>query len=95
MPAFDGKPEKFELIEELFHISVKIHNQLTEEDKINYFHSLIRDDAFQTFKNITSLNRETLVEILTVFRKTYVEPQSMATEKHKVQRLVFKPGKQK
>ena len=95
MPTFDVKSEKFELFEDLFQTSLKIHNQLTEEDKINYFHSLMRGDALQTFKNITSPNRENLAEILTVFRRKYVKPQSMATAKHKFQRLVFNPANQK
>ena len=95
MPTFDGKSEKFELFEDLFQTSLKIHNQLTEEDRINYFHSLMRGDALQTFKNITSPNRENLAEILTVFRRKYVKPQSMATAKHKFQRLVFNPANQK
>ena len=95
MPTFDGKSEKFELFEDLFQTSLKIHNQLTEEDKINYFHSLMRGDALQTFKNITTPSRENLAEILTVFRSKYVKPQSMATAKHKFQRLVFNPANQK
>ena len=95
MPTFDGKSEKFELFEDLFQRSLKIHNHLTEEDKINYFHSLMRGDALQTFKNITSPNRENLAEILTVFRRKYVKPQSMATAKHKFQPLVFNPANQK
>ena len=95
MPTFDGKSEKFELFEDLFQTSLKIHNQLTEEDKINYFHSLMRDDALQTFKNISSRNRENLTEILTVFRRKYVKPQSTATARHKFQQLVFNPANQK
>ena len=95
MPTFDGKSEKFELFEDLFRKSLEIHNQLTEEDKIKYFHSLMRGDALQTFKNNTSPNRENLAEILTVFRRKYVKPQSMATAKHKFQRLVFNPANQK
>ena len=95
MPTFDGKSEKFELFEDLFQTSLKIHNQLTQEDKINYFHSLMRGDALQTFKNITTPNRENLGEILTVFRRKYVKPQSMATAKHKLQRLVFHQANQK
>ena len=95
MPTFDGKSEKFELFEDLFQTSLKIHNQLTEEDKINYFHSLMRGDALQTFKNISSPNRENLTEILTVFRRKYVKPQSMATAKLKFQQLVFNPANQK
>ena len=95
MPTFDGKSEKFELFEDLFQTSLKIQYQLTEEDKINYFHSLMRGDALQTFKNITTLSRENLAEILTVFRRKYVKPQSMATAKHKFERLVFNPANQK
>ena len=55
----------------------------------------MRGDALQTFKNITSPNRENLGEILTVFRRKYEKPQSMATAKHKVQQLVFNAANQK
>ena len=95
MPTFDGNSQKFELFEDLFQTSLKIHNQLTEEDKKYYFHSVMRGDALQTFKNITSPNRENLGEILTVFRRKYVKPQSMATAKHKFHQLVFNPVNQK
>ena len=94
MPTFDGKSEKLELFEDLFQRSLKIHNQLTEEDKINYFHSLVRGDDPRTFKNVTSPNRENLGEILTVFRMKYVKPHSMARAKYKFQRLVFNPSNQ-
>ena len=95
MATFDGKSEKFELFEDLFQTSLKIHNQLTEEDKTNYFHSLMRADALQTFRNITRPNREILGEILTVFRRKYVKLQSMATATHKFQPLVLVPANQK
>ena len=95
MPTFDGKSEKFELFEDLFQTSLKNHIQLTQEDKINYFHSLMLGDALQTFKNITSPNRENLGEILTAFHRKYVKTQSMATAKHKFQRLVFASANQK
>ena len=95
MPIFDGKSEKLELFEDLFQTSLEIHNQVTQEDKINDFHSLMRGDALQTFKNISSRNRENLTEILKVFRRKYVKPQSMATAKYKFQQLVFNPLNQK
>ena len=95
MPKFDGKSEKFKLFEDLFQTGLKIHNQLTQENKKNYFHSLMRGDALQTFKNNITPNRENLREILTVFRRNYVRPQTMATAKHKFQRLVFNPANQK
>ena len=95
MATFDGRSEKFELFEYLFQTSLKIHNQLTEEDKIKYFHSFMLGDALQTFKNISSPNRENLTEIPTVFRRKYVKTQSMATAKHKFQQLVFNPANRK
>ena len=95
MPTFDGKSRKFELFEDLFQTSLRTHTQLTEEDKLHFFHSLMRGDALQTFKNISSPNRENLTEILTVFRRKYVKPKSMATAKHKFQQLVFNPANQK
>ena len=95
MLTFDGKTENFELFEDLFQTSLKIHNQLTEDDRINYFHSLMRGDALQTFKNISGPTPENLAEILAVFRRKYVKPQSMATAKHKFQKLVFNPANQK
>ena len=54
----------------------------------------MRVDALQTFKNINGPTRETLEEIIAVFRRKYVKPQSMATAKHKFQTLVFKSANQ-
>ena len=79
MPNFDGKTEKFELFQDLLRTCLKIHNPFTEQDKLNHFHSLKRGNALQTFENITSLNRRKLGEILTVFSRKYLKPQSMAT----------------
>ena len=92
MPIFDGKSKKFELFEDLFQTNFKIQYQLTEEDKIKYFHSLMRGDALQTFKNISSGNRENLAEILSVFHRKYLKFQSPATAKHKFQHLVLIPA---
>ena len=78
MPTFDGKSEKFELFEDLFQTNLKIHNQVTEDDRINYFHSLMRGDALQTFEKINGPIRENLGEILAAFRRRYIKPQSMA-----------------
>ena len=95
MPTIDGNSEKIELFEGLFQTSLKIHNESTEDDRINYFHSLMRGDALQTFKKINGPTRESLGEILAVFRRRYVKPQSMATAKHKFHKLVFNPANQK
>ena len=67
MPTFDGKSQKTEMLEDLFQAHLKFHNQLTEEDKINCFHSLMRVGGLRRFKNISSPNRENLGDSLTVF----------------------------
>ena len=51
----------------------------------------MRGDALPTLKSTSSPSRENLSEILTVFRRKRVKPQSMATAKHKFQDLVFNP----
>ena len=95
MPTFDGKSEKFELFENLFQKGLKIHIQLTEACKIKYFHSFMRGEALQTFRNTTSPSRESLGDILNAFRRQYLKLVSMATAKHKFQRLDFNPATQK
>ena len=55
----------------------------------------MRGDALQTLNNISSQIRENLAEILTVFRRNYVKPQSIATAKYKFQQIVFNPTNQK
>ena len=93
-----GNQKKFELFEDLFPTILKIYNQLTEDDRIRYFHSLMRGDALQTIKNVRSPSRENLVaerDIPTVFRRKNVKSQSMATAKHKFQRIVFNTVNQK
>ena len=69
MPTFDGKSLNFELFGDLFQRSLEIHNHMTEGDRINYFHTLMRGDALQTFKNINGPTRENLEETLAVLRK--------------------------
>ena len=93
--TFDGKSEKFELFEDLFHTMVKMQPEMTETMKINHFHSLLRKNALQTFRNISTANRQTLEDVLAVFRRKYVKPESQATAKHKWHKLVFDPNTMK
>ena len=55
----------------------------------------MRRDAQRTFRNIKGATPEYLDEFLAVFQRNYVKPQSMATAKRKVQKLVFKPANEK
>ena len=93
--TFDGKSEKFELFEDLFHTMIEMQPAMTEQMKINHFHSLLRKGALQTFRNINSINRQTLEDVLVIFRRKYVKPESQATAKHKWHRLIFDPNTMK
>ena len=93
--TFDGKSEKFELFEDLFHTMIKMQPDMTETMKTNHFHSLLRKNALQTLRNINTANRQILEDILAVFRRKYVKPESQATAKHKWHRLVFDPNTMK
>ena len=93
--TFDGKSEKFEFFEDLFHTMIKMQPTMTEQIKINHFLSLLRKGALQTFRNINSTNRQTLEDVLVIFRRKYVKPESQATAKHKWHRLTFNPSTMK
>ena len=74
---------------------IKMQPAMTEQMKINHFHSLLRKGALQTFRNINSINRQTLEDVLVIFRRKYVKPESQATAKHKWHRLIFDPNTMK
>ena len=96
--TFNGKlekNEKFEYFEDLFHTTLRMQPALTEEMKINHFHAHLRGLALKTFKNIQRTPTTTLEDILVVFRRKYVKPESSASAKHSFHRLVFDPERQK
>ena len=86
---FDGKNEKFEHFEHLFHTMLKMQPEMTEAMKINHFHAHLRKDALQSIRNISASNKKTPDDMLIVFRRKYVKPESQATAKHKWHKLTF------
>ena len=70
---FEGKSEKFELFEDLFHTMIKMQ---PETMKINHFRSLLRKNAQSIILNINTANRQTLKDIVPIFRGKYVKPES-------------------
>ena len=89
---FDGKNERFELFEDLFHTMLKMQPEMTEAIKINHFHAHLRQEALQTFRNKSALNKTILDDVLIVFRRKYVKPESQASAKHKWHKLTFDPN---
>ena len=86
---FDGKNEKFEFFEDLFHTMLKMQPEMTEAMKNNHYHAHLRKEALQTFRNISALNKKALDDVLIVFRRKYVKPEAQAKAKHKWHKLTF------
>ena len=95
LPTFDGKSEKFELFEDLFRNNIKMYPHLTEIQKINYFHSLLRGDALQAFCNIEDTKKDSLDEIMTIFKRRFGDYLSMAKARCEWDELKFNPSNQK
>ena len=95
LPTFDGKSEKFELFEDLFRNNFKMYPHLTEIHKINYFHSLLRGDALQAFCNIEDSKKDSLDEIITIFKRQFGDYLSMAKARCEWDALKFDPSTQK
>ena len=89
---FDGKNEKFNFFEDLFHTRLKMQPEMTEAMKMNHFHAHLRKEALQTFRNISASNKKILNDVLIVFLREYVKPESQATSKHKWHKLKFDPN---
>ena len=71
---------------------IKMQPEMTEAMKFNHFHAHLRKEALQTFRNISALNKKTLDDVLFVFRRKYVKPESQATANHKWYKLIFDPN---
>ena len=89
---FDGENEKFELFEDLVHTMLKMQTETKEAMKINHFHAHLRKEALQTFRNISASDKKTHDDVLIVFRRKFVKPESQATAKHNWHKLTSDPN---
>ena len=80
LPVFDGKSEKFEFFEDLFRNNIKMYPHLTEIQKINYFHSLLRGNALQAYCNLDDTKKGNLEEVITAFKRRFGDFQSSAKD---------------
>ena len=95
IPTFDGNSEKFEFFEDLFRNNIKMYPRLTEIQKINYFHSLLRGDALQAFCNIEDSKKDSVNEIMTIFKRRFGDYLSMVKARCEWNALKFDPSTQK
>ena len=95
LPTLDGKCEKFELFEDFFRNNLKMYPHLSEIQKINYLHSLLRGEALQAFRNLDDTKKDSLEDIITIFKRRFVDYLSMAKARCEWDTLKFDPSTQK
>ena len=93
--VFDFKSKKFELFQDLFRNTIKMYPNLTEIQKINYFHSLLRGNALQAYCNLDDAKKENLEEVIRAFKRRFGDFQSSAKARCEWDSLHFDPTKQK
>ena len=72
-----------------------MYPHLTEFQKINYFHFLLRGDALQAFCNIEDAKKDSLEEIMTIFKRRFGDYLLMAKARCEWDALRFDPSTQK
>ena len=70
-----------------------MYPHLTKIQKINYFHSLLREDALQA--NIEDSNKNSSDDIITIFKRCFGDHLSMAKARNEWDALKFVTSKQK
>ena len=95
LPVSDGKSEKFELFKDLFRNDIKIYRHLTEIRKIKYLHSLLQGNALQAYRNLKDAKNDNLEEVITAFKRRFVDFQPSAKARCEWDALHFNPTKQK
>ena len=72
-----------------------MYPHLTEIQKINYFHSLLRGNALQAYCNLDDTKKDNLEEVITAFKRRFGDFQSSAKARCEWDALHFDPTKQK
>ena len=71
LPVFDGKSDKFDRFEDLFRNNIKKYHHLTEIQKIDNFHSLLRGNNLQAYCNLGDTRKDILEEVIMAFKRRF------------------------
>ena len=66
-------------------------HKLTEEQKLNYFQSLLRDDAIEFWQTLKITTETTLTDILQAFSKEYAKEDLKEVSKYKFDQMRYDP----
>ena len=91
LSVFDGKSKKFELFADSFRNNIKVYPHLTEVQKINHFHSLLRRNALQAYCNLEDAKKDNQEEVITAFKRLFGDFQPSAKARCEWDALHFDP----
>ena len=93
VPLFRGNREKYNEFEHLLlnHLRPHLHN-LSVEQKLTYFQSLLRDDAFEFWQSLKMTNQTTLAQVLRYFKEEYAKEDLKEVAKYKFDQMRYDPS---
>ena len=92
VPLFRGRREKYKEFEHLLKNNIRPHMQkLTEQQKLNYFQSVLRDDAIEFWQTLKINAETTLTAILQAFNKKYAKEDLKEVSEYKFDQMRYDP----
>ena len=89
---FRGNREKYNEFEHLLLNHLRPHqHKLSEEQKLTYFQSLLRDDAIEFWQSLKMTNQTTLAQVLRYFKKEYAKEDLKEVAKYKFDQMRYDP----
>ena len=92
VPNFRGQKDNFVEFEHLLlnHLS-PLANKITEENKLHFFQSLLRDDAIEYWQSIQITPMTTLKDVLDLFRKEFAKEDLKEVARYKWDQARYDP----
>ena len=92
VPNFRGQKDKFVEFEHLLlnHLS-PLANKITDENKLHFFQSLLRDEAIEYWQSIQITPLTTLKDVLDLFRKEFAKKDLKEVARYKWDQARYDP----
>ena len=92
VPKFRGARDKYNEFEHLLtnHLRPYQH-RVTEEQKLRFFQSLLREDAIEFFQSIRITTETTLTDVLQAFRREFAKEDQQEVARFKFNKLTYDP----
>ena len=92
VPLFRGNRKKYNEFEHLLLNHLRPHqHKLSEEQKLTYFQSLLRDDAIEFWQSLKMTSKTTLAQVLRYFKKEYAKEDLKEVAKYKFDQMRYNP----